>query len=58
MKSGLCKLVSSHIDTDINEAPWLITLRGCDADKADACEHLLRTTLIDICEGRNSFDNG
>ena len=50
LKSGLCKLVSSHIDTDINEGTWMITLRGCEADKADACERLVRTTLQELIE--------
>lgn len=45
LKSGLCKLVSSHIDTEINEAAWMITLRGCRPEEADACETLLRNTL-------------
>lgn len=48
LKSGLCKLVSSHIDTEIHEGCWIITLRGCEADTADECELLLHKTLSDI----------
>ncbi len=48
LKSGLCTLVSSHIDTDIHEGCWIITLRGCEAETADACEQLLHNTLSDI----------
>ncbi len=48
LKSGLCKLVSSHIDTDIHEGNWIITLRGCEPDKAGECEHLLNKTLEEI----------
>jgi Zn-dependent M16 (insulinase) family peptidase len=48
LKSGLCKLVNSHMDTDVHEGSWIITLRGCDPNMADECEHLLNKTLEDI----------
>ena len=48
LKSGLCKLVSSHIDTDVHENPLMINLRGCEADQADACEEVIRQTLEQI----------
>jgi presequence protease len=48
LDSGLCKIVSSHIDSDINEASWMITLRGCDENKAEACERVLRMNLEEI----------
>lgn len=50
LKSGLCKLVSSHIDAEINEASWMITLRGCHPQDGDACEKLLRSSLEKIIE--------
>jgi presequence protease len=50
LKSGLCKLVSSHIDTEINEASWMIVLRGCNPQDGDACEKLLRNSLETIIE--------
>jgi presequence protease len=50
LKSGLCTLVNSYIDTDINEIPWTITLRGCNKENADAAEKLLRKTLEDLAE--------
>ncbi len=48
LKSGLCKLVSSHIDTDVSESPVMLTLRGCLPENADACEHLIRSVLHQI----------
>lgn len=50
LKSGLCKLVSSHIDTDVNESPLMITLRGCDPANAEASEKLIRRTLEEVAE--------
>jgi Zn-dependent M16 (insulinase) family peptidase len=55
LKSGYCKLVSSHIDTDVNECPLMITLRGCNPENADACEALLRVTLEEIAKGEISL---
>ncbi|MBA2727468.1 MAG: insulinase family protein, partial [Parachlamydiaceae bacterium] len=34
LKSGLCKQVSSYMDTDLSEIPFTIILRGCDAESA------------------------
>lgn len=48
IKSGLCKLVSSHIDIDVNENPLMLNLRGCEAESADACEAVIRQTLEQI----------
>ena len=48
LKSGLCKLVSSHIDTDVHENPLMINLRGCEAESAEACEQVIRETLEQI----------
>lgn len=48
LKSELCKLVSSHIDTDVHENPFMITLRGCEAHQADACEAVIRHTLEQV----------
>ena len=50
LKSGLCKLASSHIDMDVTECPLMLTLRGCNPEDADACEHLIRTTLQSIAD--------
>ncbi len=48
LRSGFCKLVSSHIDTDMSESPLIIMLKGCNLQDADACEQLIRTTLEEI----------
>ncbi len=48
LKSGLCKQVSSFIDTELSEIPWMITLKGCNPANADAIEDLLMTTLKEI----------
>lgn len=51
LKSGYCKLVSSHIDIDVAESPLMITLRGCNPDSAEECEKFLRAALKEIAEG-------
>ena len=48
MKSGLCKQVSSYIDTDLSEIPFSITLRGCNPESAEALKELINTTLKQI----------
>ena len=48
LKSGLCKMASSHMDTDIHEIPWTITLGGSNPENADACEELIYATLISL----------
>lgn len=50
LKSGLCKLVSSHIDTDVHENPFMINLRGCDPHQGESCEVLIRQTLEEIAK--------
>ncbi|MBA3238382.1 MAG: insulinase family protein [Parachlamydiaceae bacterium] len=50
LKSGLCKQVSSYIDTDLSEAPFIITLRGCDPDNTKPLEELIAITLAQIAE--------
>lgn len=48
LKSGLCKQASIYMDTDINEIPVTIVLRGCNPEDADKLEAILRQTLNDI----------
>lgn len=48
LRSGLCKQVSSHLDTDLSEAPFVIILRGCNHDSIDAIEEVIRSTLQGI----------
>lgn len=48
LKSGYCKQINYFIDSEINEVPLGITMRGCDPSKADAIEELIRLTLKDI----------
>lgn len=50
LKSGMCKLVSSSINDDISEIPLTITLQGCNPDKADDCEKLIRSTLHSVAD--------
>lgn len=50
LKSGLCKQVSSYIDTDLSEVPFSITLRGCDPENCKPLEELINTTLLQIAE--------
>ena len=48
LHSGLCKQVSSSLDTEMSEAPWVLTLRGCQASDVGAVEHLLKQSLQSI----------
>ncbi|MGZ3633878.1 MAG: insulinase family protein, partial [Parachlamydiaceae bacterium] len=50
LKSGLCKQVSSYIDTDLNEAPFSIILNGCEPENAKPLEELIALTLKQIAE--------
>lgn len=50
LKSGLCKLASSSLDTEISECPWIITLKGCNKENAEACEKLIFLTLRQIAD--------
>ena len=50
LQSGLCKQVLSSIDVEINEIPWTITLKGCEANHADAIEKIILLTLQNICQ--------
>lgn len=45
LQSGLCKQVSSFIDTEINEIPWGITVKGCEGESAAALEEIINQTL-------------
>lgn len=48
MQSGLCKQVSSYIDTEISEAPFVIYLRGCNEEHVQELEELIISTLKQI----------
>lgn len=50
LKSGLCKIASSHIDNELHEIPWIISLGGCNPENADACEQLIFKTLKELVE--------
>lgn len=50
LNSGLCKQVSSGLDTDICEVPITITLTGCDPKDADRLEEIMRATLQQIVQ--------
>jgi len=48
LKSGLCKQVSSYMDTDLSEIPFTIILRGCDPDSGPALKKHLYLSLEKI----------
>lgn len=48
LKSGLCKQVTSFIESDVNEIPFVITLKGCNPESAGPLEKLLKNTLQGI----------
>lgn len=50
LKSGYCKQVSSYIDTDLSEVPFVITMKGCEPENREALEELIQTTLSQIAE--------
>jgi len=45
LKSGLCKQVSSHMESEQREVPFTITLRGCNSADAGRLEEIIRITL-------------
>lgn len=45
LKSGLCAQVSAYLETDMSEAPFVMTLRGCKEESADAIEKVIQDTL-------------
>lgn len=47
--SGLCKQATAFIDTEIQEIPWGITLKGCDPECVDQLETILFESLCSIC---------
>lgn len=50
LNSGLCKQVSSYVDTEISEVPFSIQMRGSNPEDADPLERLIRSTLAKIVE--------
>lgn len=48
LQSGLCKHLSSYVDTEINEVSFNIHLRGCEPEKVEALEKVLIETLNSI----------
>lgn len=50
LQSGLCKQVSSSLDTEMSEAPWAITLRGCQAEDVEKIEMVLKQSLHTIIQ--------
>lgn len=48
LKSGLCKQVSSYIDTEINEAPFALYLKGCNPENMLPLQTLIFDTLEKI----------
>lgn len=50
LRSGLCKQASSYIDTEINEVPFTLHLKGCNPNNAAPLETLIFDTLEKIVE--------
>lgn len=48
LKSGLCKQVSAHIDTDMTEVPFTIVLTGCNEDSIELLETVIRKQLKQV----------
>jgi presequence protease len=45
LKTGLCKQVEAFLEEDINEVPYVVILKGCDAEDASKLEMAMRETL-------------
>lgn len=56
LQSGLCKQASSFIDSELNEIPWGITLKGCEPESANALEEIMNETLKRIMRDGIPFD--
>ncbi len=50
LKSGLCKQVSSYMDDEISEVPFIISFKGCNPDSGAELEKIIRTKLADIIQ--------
>jgi Zn-dependent M16 (insulinase) family peptidase len=50
LRSKLCKEASASLDDEMSEIPFVITLRGCEAENVDTLEALLNATLKKICD--------
>ncbi len=50
LQSGLCKQAQSFIDVELNEIPWGIILKGCEAAHADQLEQILKQTLKEVAQ--------
>ncbi|MEM1282722.1 MAG: insulinase family protein [Chlamydiota bacterium] len=48
MKTGLCSQAYAYLDPDIYDVPFVITLKGCNASKADVLEKILFDTIQSI----------
>lgn len=54
LQSKLCKQVTSYLDTELHEVPFIIDLKGCNAEDADKLEKVLFEALESIA--REGFD--
>lgn len=50
LQSGLCKQAQSFIDVELNEIPWGVILKGCEAAHADQLEQILLQTLKEVAQ--------
>jgi Zn-dependent M16 (insulinase) family peptidase len=45
LKSGYCKQASAYAEVEISEVPFVILLKGCEPEHADALEEVIKETL-------------
>lgn len=50
LRSGLCKTANAYIDTDTNEIPFVIILKGCNPENTKEIENLVRRTISRIID--------
>ncbi|PJD94388.1 MAG: metalloprotease [Parachlamydia sp.] len=48
LKSGLCTQVSSSMDAELSEAPYILFFKGCEKESADQILQCLETNLKEI----------
>lgn len=48
LKSGLCKQVSSYLDTEIHEVPFVINLKGCETGDLEKVEQMITEALQQV----------
>lgn len=50
LKSGLCKQATAYVDNEMTEAPFILTMRGVEAQAADGLEKIILDTLKKVVD--------